>query len=75
MPAVAVGFGGGRNDLLIRAGDFQKYRAGMVAASGGRKVVPKTTGLARQEKHPDQVDASLILDEDGMMWGKVGQCS
>lgn len=47
----------------------------MVAAYGGRKVVPKMTGRARLEKHPDQVDACLIFGEDGMMWGKVGQCS
>lgn len=33
----------------------------------------KTTG--RLEKHSDQVDASLNFGEDGIMWGKAGQCS
>ncbi|CAN7170072.1 hypothetical protein [Aminobacter aminovorans] len=34
-----------------------------------------TVRTIRIEKAPDQVDAYLIFDEDGTMWGKVGQCS
>jgi hypothetical protein len=33
-----------------------------------------TLGLMRVQKAPDGVDAYLIFDEDGGMWGKVGRC-
>jgi hypothetical protein len=33
-----------------------------------------TLGLMRVQKSPDGVDAYLIFDQDGGMWGKVGRC-
>jgi hypothetical protein len=34
-----------------------------------------TVGLMRVQKSPDGVDAYLIFDQDGTMWGKAGRCS
>jgi hypothetical protein len=33
-----------------------------------------TLGLMRVQKSPDGVDAYLIFDQDGGMWGKAGRC-
>jgi len=33
-----------------------------------------TLGLMRVQKSPDGVDAYMIFDQDGSMWGKVGRC-
>jgi hypothetical protein len=33
-----------------------------------------TLGLMRVQKSRDGVDAYLIFDQDGAMWGKVGRC-
>ena len=33
-----------------------------------------TLGLMRVQKSQDGVDAYLIFDEDGTMWGKAGRC-
>jgi hypothetical protein len=33
-----------------------------------------TLGLMRVQKSPDGVDAYLIFDQDGTMWGKAGRC-
>ena len=33
-----------------------------------------TLGLMRVQKSQDGMDAYLIFDEDGTMWGKVGRC-
>ena len=33
-----------------------------------------TLGLMRVQKAPDGVDAYLIFDQDGTMWGKAGRC-
>lgn len=61
-----------------------EFVAQSVSADGTRMVratctyegeTGTTARTIRIEKAPDQVDAYLILDEDGTMWGKVGQCS
>lgn len=33
-----------------------------------------TLGLMRVQKSPDGVDAYLVFDEAGTMWGKAGRC-
>ena len=33
-----------------------------------------TLGLMRVQKASDGVDAYLVFDEDGAMWGKAGRC-
>lgn len=33
-----------------------------------------TLGLMRVQKSPDGVDAYLVFDQDGGMWGKAGRC-
>ena len=33
-----------------------------------------TLGLMRVQKSPDGVDAFLVFDQDGGMWGKAGRC-
>ncbi|MEP9388738.1 hypothetical protein [Mesorhizobium sp. KR9-304] len=46
----------------------------MVVTCGHEGDETTTLGLMRVQKSPDGVDAYLVFDQDGTMWGKAGRC-
>lgn len=47
----------------------------MVVTCGHEGEGETTLGLMRVQKSQDGMDAYLIFDETGTMWGKAGRCS
>jgi hypothetical protein len=45
-----------------------------IVTCGHEGEAETTLGLMRVQKSPDGVDAYLIFDQDGTMWGKAGRC-
>ncbi|MBX3580505.1 MAG: hypothetical protein KF810_01225 [Rhizobiaceae bacterium] len=47
----------------------------MIVTCGHEGEAETTLGLMRVQKSQDGMDAYLIFDETGTMWGKAGRCS
>ena len=47
----------------------------MIVTCGHEGEDYTTLGMMRVQKSQDDVDAYLIFDETGTMWGKAGRCS
>jgi len=46
-----------------------------IVTCGHEGEAETTLGMMRVQKSPDGMDAYLVFDEDGTMWGKAGRCS